>query len=128
LVFAVIRVTLTTILGYLCAFPLPKLLGIDPKWGAAGLTASAGVSGWIEFLLLRRALTSRIGSEAVGIPMLARLWGAAIVAAGLAFAIKLQLAPRIGQPFLGIAVLVPYGFIYLAGTGPAQIRQRLRGN
>jgi putative peptidoglycan lipid II flippase len=128
LVFAVIRVTLTTILGYLCAFPLPKLLGIDPKWGAAGLTASAGVSGWIEFLLLRRALTSRIGSEAVGIPMLARLWGAAIVAAGIAFAIKLQLAPRLGQPFLGIAVLVPYGFIYLAGTGPAQIRQRLRGN
>ena len=34
------RVTLTTILGYLFALPLPRLLGIDPKWGVAGLTAS----------------------------------------------------------------------------------------
>ena len=33
------------------------LLGIDPHWGAAGLTASAGIAGWVEFALLRRALT-----------------------------------------------------------------------
>ncbi|HEV7799209.1 MAG TPA: murein biosynthesis integral membrane protein MurJ, partial [Pyrinomonadaceae bacterium] len=40
--YAIVRVTLTTVLGYLCALPLPRLLGIDPKWGVAGLTASAG--------------------------------------------------------------------------------------
>ena len=43
---AVVRVTLTTVLGYLCAILLPPLLGIEPKWGVAGLTASAGVAGW----------------------------------------------------------------------------------
>jgi putative peptidoglycan lipid II flippase len=59
--YAVIRVILTTGLGYLCAIPLPHLIGIDPKWGAAGLTASAGLAGWIEFALLRRALNQRIG-------------------------------------------------------------------
>jgi len=35
------RVLLTTILGYLSALPLPRLLGIEPRWGVAGLTISA---------------------------------------------------------------------------------------
>jgi putative peptidoglycan lipid II flippase len=35
--FAVIRVALTTVLGYLAALPLPPLIGIDPKWGAASV-------------------------------------------------------------------------------------------
>src|SRR5438128_484824 len=49
--YAILRVWLTAVLGYLCAIPLPSMIGIDPKWGAAGLTASAGVAGWIEFAL-----------------------------------------------------------------------------
>ena len=36
--YAILRVALTTVLGYLCAIPLPPALGIDPKWGVAGLT------------------------------------------------------------------------------------------
>ena len=51
--FAVLRVALTIGLGYLFALPLPRALGLDPRWGAAGLTASAGIAGWIEFLLLQ---------------------------------------------------------------------------
>ena len=47
--YAVVRVALTTGLGYLCSIPLPVWIGIDPRWGAAGLTASAGVAGWVEF-------------------------------------------------------------------------------
>src|SRR5919206_2608735 len=54
--FAVVRVVLTTVLGYLCALPLMRALGVELKWGAVGLTASAGVSGWVEFYLLRRKL------------------------------------------------------------------------
>ncbi|MFL5514600.1 MAG: murein biosynthesis integral membrane protein MurJ, partial [Gemmatimonadales bacterium] len=57
--FALLRVALTILLGYLFALPLPRALGIDPRWGAAGLTASAGIAGWIEFLLLRRTLNRR---------------------------------------------------------------------
>ncbi|MEP7000868.1 MAG: murein biosynthesis integral membrane protein MurJ, partial [bacterium] len=59
--FALVRVSLTAILGYLFAFPLPRLLGLPTWTGAAGLTASAGIAGWVEFYLLRRAITSRIG-------------------------------------------------------------------
>ena len=32
LLFAIIHVALTTVLGYLCALPLPRYLGLDPKW------------------------------------------------------------------------------------------------
>ena len=49
-----IRVVLTVVLGYLFAIPLPGMLGIDQRWGVAGLTASAGLAGWVEFILLRR--------------------------------------------------------------------------
>ena len=45
--FALVRVTLTTLLGYLFALWLPPHIGIDAHWGAAGLTASAGIAGWI---------------------------------------------------------------------------------
>ena len=117
--FAIIRVTLTTILGYLCALPLPRVLGIDPKWGAAGLTASAGVAGWIEFLLLRHALSKRIGTAHVGVAWMARLWASAIVAAALAWAIKLNWPVQ--QPQLAAAAtLIPFGAIYILLTGPSQ--------
>ena len=37
--FAIWRVALTIALGYLCAFPLRRWLGLEPPWGEAGLTA-----------------------------------------------------------------------------------------
>jgi putative peptidoglycan lipid II flippase len=119
--FAVIRVTLTTVLGYLCAIPLPHLLGVDHKWGAAGLTASAGVSGWIEFLLLRHALSRRIGTAHIGIPWVLRLWGSAVFAAVVAWAIKLHWP--IHDPRLAAATtLIPFGAIYLLLADPRQLR------
>jgi putative peptidoglycan lipid II flippase len=123
--FAVIRVALTTVLGYLCSKPLPLLLGIDPKWGVAGLTASAGVSGWVEFILLRRALSRRIGPEPVGAAYLLRLWIAALAAAGVAWAIKLSLPAGLHPIPLALATLAPYGALYLLLADPQQIKQRL---
>ncbi|PYR35301.1 MAG: hypothetical protein DMF93_22005, partial [Acidobacteria bacterium] len=51
--YAILRVVLTTVLGYICALPIPRALGLPSMWGAAGLTASAGVAGWVEMLMLR---------------------------------------------------------------------------
>ena len=79
--FAILRVILTTALGYFCALPLPRALGIDPRWGVAGLTISAGIASWIEFTLLRRTLNQRIGPTGIPKSYLAKLWGAALVAA-----------------------------------------------
>ncbi|MGB2671754.1 MAG: murein biosynthesis integral membrane protein MurJ [Candidatus Acidiferrum sp.] len=109
--FAVIRVILTTILGLLCAFPLPHLLGIEARWGAAGLTISAGISSWVEFTLLRRALNRRIGATGIPAGSLAKLWAGALVAASAGWAIH-RFIGRHSPILVAVAVLVPFGIIY----------------
>lgn len=89
--YAVVRVILTTLLGYLFALVLPDLLGLDHKLGAAGLTASAGLAGWVEFYLLRRELDKRIGRTRLVASRMARLWGAAILGAAVPWAYKLAM-------------------------------------
>ena len=103
--YALVRVTLTTGLGYLCALPL--------GWGVPGLTGSAGVAGWIEFALLRRSLHARIGRAAVPPALLARLWGSALAAAAAAWGVKLLIGSR-GPVLEAVAVLAPYGAVYFA--------------
>ncbi len=113
--FAVIRVVLTVVLGLIAAFQLPPLLGIEPRWGTAGLTASAGVAGWIEFLLLRRGINARIGTTGIPPSTLAKLWGSALAGAAVAWGAKLLVGTD--HPLLtAVAVLLPYGVIYLAMT------------
>ncbi len=130
--FAVLRVVLTIGLGYLFALPLPVALGVDPRWGAAGLTASAGMAGWVEFVLLRRALNRRIGSTGLPVPLTARLWGAAAVAAGAAWGIRVAL-PTDHPLLAALAVLAAYGAVYVFITDrlglpeAASLLRRLRG-
>lgn len=113
--YAIVRVTLTTILGYVFAIPGPPLLGLDAKWGVAGLTASAGVAGWIEFALLRRTLNRRIGHTGLAFSFVTKLWFGALLGAGLAWGVKLLLGPvhPLPQAFI---VLGSYGVIYFGVT------------
>jgi putative peptidoglycan lipid II flippase len=113
--FAVIRVMLTTVLGYLCALPLPRWLGLNPMWGTAGLTASAGVAGWVEMLLLRASLNRRIGPTGLAPGYLAILWSAAALGAAAGWGVKLVLPPT--HPILrAIGVLGAYGVVFLGVT------------
>jgi putative peptidoglycan lipid II flippase len=112
--FAVIRVTLTGGLGWLCAMPL--------GWGVPGLTASAGVAGWVEFALLRRALNRRIGKTGLNASLTLRLWTAALMAAAAAWSIKMALGtarPRVD----GAAILAVYGVTYFAVTYALQVEE-----
>ena len=118
--YAVIRVVLTTGLGYLSAIPLPHMIGIDPKWGAAGLTASAGVAGWIEFALLRRKLNQRIGRTGLPASYIAKLWAAALAGAVVGWGIKIIL-PALHPIIIAGFVLVPYGLIYFAVTASMRV-------
>jgi putative peptidoglycan lipid II flippase len=113
--FAVVRVLLTTILGYLFALPLPRLLGIPPRWGVAGLTISAGISSWVEFVLLRRALVQRIGPSGLPARFLAKLWGAAAMAAAAAGALHYALGRRSPIP-AAIVILGLYGAMYFGAA------------
>jgi putative peptidoglycan lipid II flippase len=113
--YAIIRVTLTVVLGYLCAIPLPRALGIDLRWGTAGLTASAGIAGWVEFVLLRRSLNGKIGKTGLPLIFIAKLWASAVIAAAIGWAIKSVVG--VSHPILtAAAVLVPYGLIYFLLT------------
>jgi putative peptidoglycan lipid II flippase len=113
--FAIVRVILTTILGYLCAIPLPPRLGIETRWGVAGLTISAGIASWVEFTLLRRTLNRRIGHTGLPAEYLARLWGAALIAAAVGLGVRHFFGHHSPIP-LAIIVLAPYGIVYFAAT------------
>jgi len=113
--YALIRVGLTLLLGYLCAIPLPHMLGIAQKWGVAGLTISAGVAGWVEFALLRRALNKRVGWTGLERSYLAKLWALALGAAAVGFFMKLHMA-GFGPRIQGLAILSTYGGLYFLGA------------
>jgi putative peptidoglycan lipid II flippase len=118
--YAAIRVALTTMLGYLCALPLPPLLGLEQKWGVAGLTASAGVAGWVEFVLLRKTLNQRIGRTGLPLVYVTKLWLGAAVGAAVAWGLKLLVPPLHPLP-LAIIVLGGYGVTYFLVTSSLQI-------
>lgn len=113
--FALVRVGLGSAMGSFAALFLPEILGVDKRFGVAALTAASGLAGWIEFFLLRRAMTRRIGPTIVASSHTLRLWIAALVAAGIAWGIKLGLidAPRVWTAVLVVSV---YGIAYLLLT------------
>lgn len=109
--FAMVRVVLTTALGVIASLWLPGVLGVDPKWAVAGLTASAGCAAWVEFALLRRAVGTRIGEVFIPIGALFSLWGCAIVAAGAGWGVRELLSES--RPFLmSVLVLGTYSAVY----------------
>jgi len=112
---AIVRVVLTTVLGYLFAIPLPRWLGVASMWGAAGLTASAGMAGWVELLLLRSTLNARIGPTGLPAQYVVKLWASAFAGAAAAWAVKLAV-PTLHPITTAILVLGPYGVVFFAMT------------
>jgi putative peptidoglycan lipid II flippase len=123
--FAIVRVTLTIALGFLFAFPVPRLLGLDPKWAVAGLTASAGVAGWVEFVLLRRAVTRRIGRTPMSAALLGRLWSGALVGAAAAWGVRYFVLGR-APLVIGACVLAVYGALYFGTTAALGVDESRR--
>lgn len=120
--YAIIRVVLTSVFGYLCSIPLPGILGIESRWGAAGLTASAGLAGWVEFVLLRASLNRRIGRTGLRGSFVLQLWLAAIVGTIVGWSFKLLLGARHPIP-LAIVILGGYGLTYFGVTFAFGVRE-----
>ena len=110
--YAIVRVALTTVLGLVAALRLPGWLGLDPKIGVAGLTASAGIAGWVEFYLLRRAITRHIGPTGIKTSFTMKLWIAAFLSAAIAWGVKLGL-PSSHRVIIGLVILAAYGLSFL---------------
>lgn len=120
--FAIVRVVLTTALGFAASLWLPGVLGIDPRWAVGGLTVSAGVAAWVEFALLRRAVGRRIGAVSLPRSFLLNLWGCAATAAAIAWGMRELLEGARGF-VASAAVLVTYSLGYGVATIAAGIPQ-----
>jgi len=120
LYYAAIRVSVASTLGYVSALYLPRWLGVDPRYGAAFLTAASGAAGWLEFLLLRREMKRRIGHTSIRRAHTFRLWFAALSAAAIAWGFKLGLEST-HTVWTALAILASYGVAYLLLTTLFQV-------
>jgi len=72
--------------------------------------------------LLRRGMNRKIGHGEFPASYFARLWVAAVIAATVAWGVKLGLHPQ--RPIIGgMLILVPYGAVYLGCTALMGIEQ-----
>ena len=113
LIFAVVRVGLTTAVGYVFSIHLPRWLGVDQRLGVAGLMVSSSIAGWVEYVLLRRSLNARIGRTGLAFSYTAKLFGAALAGVAVGWGLKLLVITWHPVP-LAIVVLGGYGTTYFA--------------
>ncbi len=110
---AAVRMVLGSSAGFLAARFGPGILGLDPRWGLAGLTLASGLAGWVEFVLLRQALRGKVGVVAIPRAYLARLWLGAAAGAAAGWAV-LRLLGAAPMPVQAIASLGAFGIVYLS--------------
>ena len=113
--FAIVRIILTTVGGYLMSFVIIPYFWPDRLYATVGLTLSAGLAGWVEFAMLRTRLNKKIGATGIRLSYLAKLWGAAILSAAVGLVLKLTL----NYPHViirAVLVLGVYGVLYFILT------------
>jgi putative peptidoglycan lipid II flippase len=119
---ALVRVTITGVLGWAFALPLREAFGYAPEWGAFGLTASAGFAAWIEFLLLERWLSNRIGKVAIPTGLGLGALGAAALAGAAGYGAAYVAGELGARAWQGALVAVPvFGAIYLGVMTAARV-------
>jgi putative peptidoglycan lipid II flippase len=120
---ALVRITIGTGLGYVIALPLREELGYSVTVGAFGLTAAAGLASWVEFALLARWLTRRVGTR---LPIPYGLAAAAFAIAAIAGAAGYgtgYLAAWLGLPgwFAALSAVGVFGGVYLGAMAAAKV-------
>jgi len=111
-----VRVGLGLLLSAVLALWLPRQLGIGRVWGAAGITLASSLAGWVEYSLLRRSMHGKIGRTALPVGLLARLWGAAVLAGGAGYGVKLLLGTGGSHILRGLVALGVFAAAYGAIT------------
>ena len=112
---ALVRVGIAAGLGVVAGLYAPRMLGIASQWGTSGLALASSVAGWVEFLLLRRRLNQRIGRTGIGSGFVARLFGAAVLAAGAGYGARLLVLDA-HRFIVAAASLGAFGVVYFALT------------
>jgi putative peptidoglycan lipid II flippase len=109
--FAIVRVTLATLLGASAALYGPDVLRVPARWGAVGITTASGIAAWVEYMLLRRSLEAQIGRSRLPRAFFFRLWSCALPAALVALAAK-RFTPGWHPLLAGALILGLYGAGY----------------
>lgn len=109
--FATFRVFANVVLGILLALRAPAWVGLDARWGAAGLTLASSACSWMELALLRAALVRRIGVPARDRRFLFKLLLCATVAALAGISLVQLLGRTVPVLIAGLAVSV-FALIY----------------
>lgn len=113
LMFSIIRVVLSTIIGAGMAFYGPRLIGIEARWGVVGLVMGSAIGGIVEYLLLRRATRIIYGSTTVPIVFIGIVWGSAAIAALVASIFRMATIDL--HPIAEAMIVLPvYWVFYLA--------------
>jgi putative peptidoglycan lipid II flippase len=79
--------------------------------GPVGLALGAAVGAWLEWTLLYRSLRKRIGEVGAGLSHLARMFGAALIAAAAGYGVKAALGP-LHPIIIAVLVLGTFGVVY----------------
>ncbi len=142
---AYLRVGVSLAVGAALMFPLDRFGIGTAHFGAAGLALGASCGAWLEYGLLRRNLTRRIGGHGPGVGRTLRLLlagslaSAAGVAAWMAAPALYPTLTVIGEaiPFMApqtfvrvseaAGTLLPFGVVYLAATWILGVGRPFRG-
>jgi putative peptidoglycan lipid II flippase len=113
--FALLRVGLNLLLGAGAALLLPRALGIDARWGVAGIALASSAAGWVEFYMLRRTLRARIGAPPVPVRIVLWLWTGAIAATATGWWLRFLVGPD--HPVIrALIILGAFSLVYLGIT------------
>lgn len=112
---AYLRVGVSAAVGIALMVPLDAVGVQGLRLGAAGLALGASVGAWLEYVLLRRALATRIGGHGAGAGPLARMALAAALGAAVGVALQLMLPPA-HPAVVALETLIPYGVVYIGAT------------
>ena len=109
------RVGLSVAVGIALMFPADGFGFSTLRLGAAGLAMGSSVGAWVEYLLLRRALTDGIGPHGAPLRTVLDLLLAAAVAALVGVGLQTVL-PGAHPVLVALETLVPFGVVYLGAT------------
>lgn len=136
---ATIRVLTSAVLGFalMTQFEPVRLFGFtfgpglgedlrvgDRYLGAVGLALGAGIAAWLEWILLRRALRSRIGPTGAGAGVMARLFMAALGGAAAGWGVR-QVVDGLHPVLDAILIGGAFGVVYFGLAGALGIGEAM---
>ena len=112
---AYLRVAVSLVVGASIMFPLDRFEIGGLHLGAAGLAVGSSVGAWLEYVLLRRSLSSVVGSHAPDRRRMGSIWLAGVLATAAGLGVR-AILPELHPVWRATATLLPFGAVYLIGT------------